>query len=187
MPNRKAYPSDISDEEWTFVAPYLALVREDAPQREHDQREVFNGLCWVVLTSLPDRGYAAFWHPFIAHLYSTPQHLVIVLRRRTGFSAVLRSCRTGSMQDPGYGLRRIPLLRGWVNKATMEGRSVVLRPSMVVALPVGLLAPSLSYLAYGAASSCLRSAPLAALIAFTVFVRRSMSAGSALLALLRSW
>src|SRR5215211_7056192 len=111
MPNRKAYPSDISDEEWTFVAPYLALVREDAPQREHDQREVFNGLCWVVLTSLPDRGYAAFWHPFIAHLYSTPQHLVIVLRRRTGFSAVLRSCRTGSMQDPGYGLRRINLLK----------------------------------------------------------------------------
>ena len=104
MPNRKAYPSDISDEEWTFVAPYLALVREDAPQREHDQREVFNGLCWVVLTSLPDRGYAAFWHPFIAHLYSTPQHLVIVLRLRTGFSAVFWSCRTGSMQVPVNGL-----------------------------------------------------------------------------------
>jgi hypothetical protein len=31
MPNnRKPYPSDVSDEEWAFVAPYLALVREDA-------------------------------------------------------------------------------------------------------------------------------------------------------------
>jgi hypothetical protein len=30
---------------WTFGAPYLALVSEDAPQRHHhDQREVFNGL-----------------------------------------------------------------------------------------------------------------------------------------------
>ncbi len=27
---------------------YLALVREDAPQRTHDLREVFNGLRWIV-------------------------------------------------------------------------------------------------------------------------------------------
>jgi hypothetical protein len=31
MLNRNPYPSDVSDEEWAFVAPYLALVREDAP------------------------------------------------------------------------------------------------------------------------------------------------------------
>jgi DNA-binding CsgD family transcriptional regulator/transposase len=49
-PNRKPYPSDVSDEEWHFVAPYLALVREDAPQRRHDLREVFNGLRWLVRT-----------------------------------------------------------------------------------------------------------------------------------------
>lgn len=45
---RKPYPSDIDDEEWAFVAPYLALVREDAPQRDHDLREVFNALRWLV-------------------------------------------------------------------------------------------------------------------------------------------
>jgi transposase len=50
MDTRKPYPSDVSDEEWAFVAPYLALVREDAPQREHDLREVFNGLRWIVRT-----------------------------------------------------------------------------------------------------------------------------------------
>lgn len=55
MENRKSYPSDVSDEEWIFVAPYLALVREDAPQREHDLREVFNGLRWVVRTGSPWR------------------------------------------------------------------------------------------------------------------------------------
>jgi transposase len=32
------------------VAPYLALVREDAPQREYDLREVFNALSWIVRT-----------------------------------------------------------------------------------------------------------------------------------------
>src|ERR671917_214537 len=50
MAIRKPYPSDVSDEEWAFVAPYLALVREDAPQRDHDLREVFNGLRWIVRT-----------------------------------------------------------------------------------------------------------------------------------------
>ena len=41
---RKAYPSDVSDEEWEFIAPYLALVHEDSSQRFHDLREVFRGL-----------------------------------------------------------------------------------------------------------------------------------------------
>ena len=44
MPNRKPYPTDGSDEKWAFVAPYLTLVRQDAPQRVHDLREVFNAL-----------------------------------------------------------------------------------------------------------------------------------------------
>lgn len=47
---RKPYPSDVSDEEWAFVAPYLALIREDALQRRHDLREVFNALRWLART-----------------------------------------------------------------------------------------------------------------------------------------
>jgi transposase len=39
----------VSDEEWAFIAPYLTLMREDAPQREYPLREVFNGLRYVVL------------------------------------------------------------------------------------------------------------------------------------------
>ena len=48
MGTRKHYPSDVSDDEWAFVAPYLTLMKEDAPQREHSLREVFNGLRWIV-------------------------------------------------------------------------------------------------------------------------------------------
>src|SRR5690606_11404242 len=48
--NRKPYPSDVSDEEWAFVAPYLTLMREDAPQRDYSLREVFNGLRWIIRT-----------------------------------------------------------------------------------------------------------------------------------------
>lgn len=52
---RATYPSDVADEEWNFVAPYLTLMKDDAPQREHDLREVFNGLRWIVRTGSPWR------------------------------------------------------------------------------------------------------------------------------------
>jgi transposase len=52
---RKAYPSDISDEEWALVAPYLTLMTEDAPQRDFPLREVFNGLRYIVKTGAPWR------------------------------------------------------------------------------------------------------------------------------------
>ena len=49
---RKRYPSDVTDDEWAFVAPYLTLMTEDAPQRQHDLREVFNGLRFIVRTGM---------------------------------------------------------------------------------------------------------------------------------------
>jgi transposase len=48
--SRKPYPSDVTDDEWAFVAPYLTLMKEDAPQRAHDLRAVFNGLRWIIRT-----------------------------------------------------------------------------------------------------------------------------------------
>jgi transposase len=49
---RRPYPSDVTDEEWAFVAPYLTLMDEHAPQRRHDLREVFNGLRFIVRTGM---------------------------------------------------------------------------------------------------------------------------------------
>ena len=45
---RKPYPSDVSDEEWSLVVPYLTLMKEDAPQRAHPLRELFNALRYVI-------------------------------------------------------------------------------------------------------------------------------------------
>lgn len=47
MPERKPYPTDVSDEEWSFAAPYLVLMNEDAPQRRYELREMFNALRWM--------------------------------------------------------------------------------------------------------------------------------------------
>ena len=52
---RKGYPSDVSDDEWAFVAPYLTLMTEDAPQRVYSLRAVFNGLRWIIRTGAPWR------------------------------------------------------------------------------------------------------------------------------------
>jgi transposase len=54
-PPRRAYPSDVSDDEWAFVAPYLALLPEEAGQRRHELREVFNALRWLVKSGAPWR------------------------------------------------------------------------------------------------------------------------------------
>jgi len=52
---RKAYPSDVSDEEWAFVAPYLTLMDEAAPQRNYSLRDVYNGLRYLLRTGAPWR------------------------------------------------------------------------------------------------------------------------------------
>ena len=49
------YPSDVSDEEWAFVAPYLALLAPKAAQRKHELRTVYNGLRWMVRSGAPWR------------------------------------------------------------------------------------------------------------------------------------
>ena len=45
---RTGYPSDVSDEEWALCAPYLVLMREDAPQRIYPLRTMFNAVRYLV-------------------------------------------------------------------------------------------------------------------------------------------
>jgi transposase len=55
----------VSEEEWNFVMPYLTLMTLDAPQRQHDLREVFNALRWLVRSGAPWRylpGDFPAWH-----------------------------------------------------------------------------------------------------------------------------
>jgi transposase len=52
---KTSYPSDVSEEEWAFCAPYLALMKEDAPQRAHSARAVFNAVRYMVRAGCPWR------------------------------------------------------------------------------------------------------------------------------------
>jgi transposase len=49
------YASDVSDEEWAFCAPYLTLMKEDAPQREYALRGLFNAVRYMVRAGCPWR------------------------------------------------------------------------------------------------------------------------------------
>ena len=72
---RNAYPSDIDDDEWAFVAPYLTLMTEDAPQRTHALRDVFNGLRWIIRAGAPWRLMPNDLPPW-ATVYQQPQRWV---------------------------------------------------------------------------------------------------------------
>jgi len=64
--SRKPYPSDVADDEWAFVAPYLSLMVEDAPQRRYDLREVYNALRWIVRTGAQWRMLPTNFPPWAA-------------------------------------------------------------------------------------------------------------------------
>ena len=54
-PPRTPYPTDVSDDEWAFLAPSLTLMREDAPQRRTGSK------AHITVDTLPVAGIAS--HP----------------------------------------------------------------------------------------------------------------------------
>ena len=72
---RKPYPSDVTDDEWAFVAPSLTLMRPDAPQRVHDPREVYNALRWRVRAGSPWRYLPTNFPPWEAVYQQTRRWL----------------------------------------------------------------------------------------------------------------
>ena len=74
-PSRTPYPSDVTDDEWAFAAPYLTLMTEEAPQRRHDLREVFNALRYLVRTGAPWRYLPHEFPPWAAVSQQTQRWL----------------------------------------------------------------------------------------------------------------
>jgi transposase len=75
MSTRTPYPTDVTDEEWAFVAPYLTLMTPNAPQRSHDRRELFNALRWLVRAGAPWRMLPHDFPPWAA-VYQQTQRWV---------------------------------------------------------------------------------------------------------------
>jgi transposase len=75
MITHRPYPSDVTDPEWEFVLPYLCLLPEDAGQRQHDLRDVFDALRWLVRAGAPWRYLPADFPPWAAVYQQTRRWL----------------------------------------------------------------------------------------------------------------
>lgn len=53
MKARTGYPTDLDDETYQFMLPYLLLTKEDAAQRKYPIRDVLNALFWMVRSGAP--------------------------------------------------------------------------------------------------------------------------------------
>ena len=72
---RTPYPTDVSDAEWAFVAPYLTLMTPEAPQRKHDRRAVCTALRGIVRTGAPWRYLPTTFPPWAAVSQQTQRWL----------------------------------------------------------------------------------------------------------------
>lgn len=99
--SRKPYPSDATDEDWAFVAPYLTLMRPDAPQRRHDPREVFNAVLWMVRAGAPWRYLPTHFPPWELVYQQTRRWIAAGCFEAMGHDlrALLRWCE-GRADDP---------------------------------------------------------------------------------------
>jgi transposase len=95
---RKPYPSDVRDDEWAFVAPYLTLMTEDAPQRVHSLREVFNGLRWIVRAGASWRMMPHDLPPW-EMVYQQTQRWI----KAGVFEAMVHDLQTGQQNAPRRG------------------------------------------------------------------------------------
>jgi putative transposase len=45
---RKPYPSDLTDDEWTFISPYVPAAKAGGRPADHPKREILNGIFYVL-------------------------------------------------------------------------------------------------------------------------------------------
>ena len=109
--SRKSYPTDVSDEEWSFAAPYLTLMQEAAPQRQHSLRDVFDALRWIARAGAPWRLLPNDFPPWEAVYQQTRRWLEA-------------GCFEAMVQDLRSMIRVALGRRGQPSAAILDGRTL---------------------------------------------------------------
>ena len=112
---KSGYDSDLSDEEWAFCAPYLTLMKEDAPQREHSLRDLFNAVRYMVRAGCP-------WRMIPNDL--PPWHTVY----QQGQRWIKAGCFEAMAQDLRVLLRVIAGREGEPSAVILDGRTMQSTP-----------------------------------------------------------
>ena len=115
---RQPYPTDVSDDEWAFVAPYLTPMAADAPPRRHDLREVFNAPRRIVRTG-------AQWPMLPTNLRCRPAGRDGGGRGHWGGPASVRGPRAAGTRDNRAAMPRPRTpVRGWARCVRSTGWEV---------------------------------------------------------------
>ena len=145
--SHESYPSDVSDDKWTLVAPYLTLLPENAGQRSYPLREVFNRLCYIVKTDAPCR-----WMP-----NDLPPRRSFISRRNAGFvrDVLKRSrricgcccvCRLGHEAQPRAAIIDSRTLRSTLESGARAGYDgAKCKKGSKLHLAVGILSATCSH------------------------------------------
>lgn len=112
---KTTYPSDVTDEEWAFCAPYLTLMKEDAPQREHSLRAVFNAVRYLVRVGCP-------WH-MIPNDFPPPSSVYQQVQRW-----IAAGCFEALAQDLRKLLRMLAERPAQPSAAILDGRTLQSTP-----------------------------------------------------------
>ncbi|MFL9584135.1 IS5 family transposase [Stenotrophomonas sp. AB1(2024)] len=89
MSTRRPYPTDVTDEEWAFAAPYLTLMDPQARQRKYELRLMFNALRWMARAGAPWRLMPHEFPPWEAVYQQTQRWL-----QAGGFEAMVNDLRS---------------------------------------------------------------------------------------------
>ncbi|WP_232314106.1 IS5 family transposase [Ralstonia sp. A12] len=103
----------MTDEEWSFAAPYLTLMDQDAPQRRYDLRELFNALRWLARAGAAWRMLPTNFPPWEAVYQQTQRWL------RAG-------CFEAMVQDLRSVLRVAQGRQGQPSAVILDGRTLQL-------------------------------------------------------------
>lgn len=109
-----------------FAAPYLALMNERAPQRQHDLREVFNALRWIARAGAP-------WRMLVQEAMGQSVRLVWADQGYTGEQATAQASEHGielqvvKLPEAKKGFVLLP--RRWVVERSFGWLARFRRPS----------------------------------------------------------
>src|SRR5487761_2391685 len=121
------YPSDVTDEEWAYIAPLIPPARRGGGKRRGDMRAVVNGLMYILSTGcqwrylpkdLPPRstvnGYFGLWS-WDGTLDRMHHALYVLCRERaereaSPTAAIIDSQSVKSSEKGGLGLTRRALM-----------------------------------------------------------------------------
>ena len=128
------YPSDLTDNEWSLIAPLIPPAKRGGRERRRDERELVNGLLYVISTGcqwgyipkdLPPKStlhdYLDLWN-YDGTLSKIHHVLYVLCREQAGREAsptacVIDSQSVKSAEKGGPALIRMAMMRARKSKA----------------------------------------------------------------------